>query len=143
MAKRQSDQAAKAILDIIPKCMRSIRAEMRALAKADLSVPQFRMMVKLAQGNHTNKEISEWMGVSTPTTSRMLDGLVRKGFVARVKGKEDRREVSLGLTKSGIAKHHKIKSIVQDKISARLEQLNKKDTEQLIQGLVILGDVFQ
>ncbi len=142
MAKQLSEQAAKSILDTIPKCMRSIRAEMRALAKADLSVPQFRMMVKLAQGKHTNKEISEWMGVSTPTTSRMLDGLVRKGFVARVESKKDRREVSLCLTKLGIAKHHKIKSVVQDKISAQLEQLSKKDTEQLIQGLIILGDVF-
>src|SRR5690348_16166223 len=105
---KDDHEYAKAILSIIPPVMRFIRTEMRIAAKSELTVPQFRILAKLSISKATNSDLAEWMGVSAPTMTRMVDPLVQRQFVTRETGSEDRRQINLELTASGQALFNKV-----------------------------------
>lgn len=137
-----SEQAEK-ILDIIPKCMRCIRAEMRAIEDSDLSIPQFRILVYLAKNEvSTNKDLANWLGVTTPTMTRMIDLLVKRNLVERVQNSKDRREIQLKITKEGRKKYLHRRSKVQDNLAKKVSGLSLSQQDTLIQGLQILEDIF-
>nr|WP_320025397.1 MarR family transcriptional regulator [uncultured Acetobacterium sp.] len=48
------------------------------------------------------KELSVILAIDMSTTSRTVDGLVKKGYVLRIPSLEDRRSVNISLTESGI-----------------------------------------
>lgn len=131
------------ILEIIPFVMRSIRAEMRGLAQPDLSVAQFRILARLDLRAHSNKELAEWIGVSTATMSRTMDGLVNQGFVHRKQTAHDRREVELSLTTRGQKKFETIKSKTKSRLKERILPRSRADRMQLEQGLMILMEIFK
>src|SRR5579871_2478158 len=89
---------AKTILDVIPGVVKELRREMRSLAQAgidpSMTVPQFRVLNRLNDGPLANREIAEWMGVTAPTASRMIDVLVRRGLVDRAECEEIGRATS-------------------------------------------------
>ena len=47
------------------------------------------------------KELSIILAIDMSTTSRTVDGLVKKGYVKRIPSREDRRSVEISLTESG------------------------------------------
>ena len=48
------------------------------------------------------KELSIILAIDMSTTSRTVDGLVKKGYVQRIPSREDRRRVEISLTESGV-----------------------------------------
>ncbi len=65
----------------------------------DLTMPQFHMLVTIKQFEPLKlKELSEYLHVSPPAASLMLDRLVELGLVLREQSLEDRREVQIRLT---------------------------------------------
>lgn len=48
------------------------------------------------------KNLSVILAIDMSTTSRTVDGLVKKGYVRRISSLEDRRSVNISLTESGI-----------------------------------------
>lgn len=130
------------ILDVVLHCMRAVRAEMRLQASDDLSVPQFRALARLSRGEATNKDVADWLGVSTPTITRMVDGLVARQLVERAASPGDRREIRLRLTAKGRAKFEKIRGSVRDKIAERVARIPGARQKQLKQGLDILRELF-
>jgi len=93
---------ATEILETIPTLMRFIRSQMRQHRGLDLSVPQFRTLVFL----HRNPGVSlsalaEFLALSLPATSRLVDGLVRKTLITRQIPSGNRRVVALSISASG------------------------------------------
>jgi MarR family transcriptional regulator, organic hydroperoxide resistance regulator len=79
------------------------RARGRAAQQHDggLSLSQFLFVDALADGPLTSGGLAELAGVSTPTATRMLDGLERDGLVRREHDRTDRRCVVVTLTPEG------------------------------------------
>jgi DNA-binding MarR family transcriptional regulator len=67
-------------------------------------------------------EISERMVTATPDMSRLLDRMVRAGWVTRERAAEDRRQVSTHITKSGL------------ELLSRLEKPTRNFVERLLAG---------
>ena len=89
-----ADQCAHELLEVVPLVMRTIRTEMRGHRGADLSVPQFRTLVFL--GNHGGASLSDladFIGLTLPSVSKLIDGLVTRKLVARKVCTNDRRRV--------------------------------------------------
>jgi DNA-binding MarR family transcriptional regulator len=59
-------------------------------------------------------EISERMVTATPDMSRLLDRMVRAGWVTRKRAEEDRRQVSTHITKSGMELLSKLEKPTSD-----------------------------
>src|SRR5690348_10012475 len=104
---------AKKILDVIPSVMRAIRTEVRSFAKPELTVPQFRILNQLSISASSNRELAEWMGVTSPTMSRMVNALVDRALIERSYGRRDRRQVGLSLTTKGRKTVETIRTAVQ------------------------------
>ena len=86
---------------------------------ADVTLPQFRTLVVLAvRGPQRSVDIAEELQVNPSTGTRMLDRLVRKGLVRRVRPAGDRRVVQLRLTRAG-------HEIVERVVTRRTEALRR------------------
>jgi DNA-binding MarR family transcriptional regulator len=81
------------------------RARVRVDAEATLSPSQYDLLVPLswAVSPLGLGELARAAGVSSPTATRMLDGLETRGLVTRERCSDDRRAVRLALTGDGAA----------------------------------------
>ena len=79
---------------------------LRTLEDSGLSLPQCKTLLALAGPGESVEprqigEIAERLGVSLPTISRAVDGLVRKRLVTRVEDEQDRRVRRIAITAKG------------------------------------------
>jgi DNA-binding MarR family transcriptional regulator len=96
-----ADCAAE-ILEAVPAAIRFIRAQMRRHRGSDLSVLQFRTLAFIHSHPGTSlSAVSDWLGLSLPATSRLVEGLVKKKFVNRRIPLGNRRVVALSISARG------------------------------------------
>jgi DNA-binding MarR family transcriptional regulator len=88
-----------------------------------ISLAQFHVLEPLAEGPCTNRQLAEAAGITSPTATRMIDGLVGRGVVTRVEDPADRRAVLISLTHAG-----------REALTAKLEEYGRV-REQLAQTL--------
>ena len=79
---------------------------LRTLEETGLSLTQCKAMLALAGPGESSEprqitEIAERLGVSMPTISRAVDGLVRKRLLTRVEDEQDRRVRRIAITPKG------------------------------------------
>jgi long-chain acyl-CoA synthetase len=72
-----------------------------ALAPLDLSLPQYRVLALLADGSTAASVLARKLAVSPPSVTAVVDGLVARHLVARRGDPEDRRRLTLLLTRDG------------------------------------------
>src|SRR6478736_219975 len=72
-----------------------------ALVPLDLSLPQYRVLALLGEGSTASSVLARRLAVSPPTVTSVVDGLVGRGLVDREADPEDRRRLTLLLTKDG------------------------------------------
>ncbi|MGQ0569312.1 MAG: MarR family winged helix-turn-helix transcriptional regulator [Armatimonadota bacterium] len=93
---------AREVLETIPPTMWAIRAHMRSHHALNLSVPQFRTLMFLHRHEGTSlSDAAEHLELALPSVSKLIDGLVVRGVVARSHHTGDRRRVTLALTPAG------------------------------------------
>ena len=79
-----------------------LTARSLAVVEGDVTLPQFRTLVVLAaRGSQRSIDIADELQVNPSTGTRMLDRLIRKGLVRRVRSASDRRVVRVRLTRAG------------------------------------------
>ena len=137
------DECARQLLDTTPQIMRSIRAEMRSHRGHDLSVPQFRTLTFI----HRNPEASlsrlaEHLGLTLPSTSKLVDGLVNEKIIIRRESKDDRRKLMLALTKNGEDILHTAREATQNHLKDILRELAADDLSVIIRALNLLQPLF-
>ena len=74
-----------------------------ALAHADVSPPQYRLLAYLSRGGELASVLAGQLDVSRPTITALVDNLVAKGLVERVPDPDDRRCISHVITDAGRA----------------------------------------
>src|SRR5438045_2776750 len=98
------NRCAGSLLTVMPEVMWFVRRQMGRQRSKTLSVPQFRTLAMLKRFRAaTLSAVAENLGASLPTASRMISGLVAKGFVTRKDSSDDRREVKIHITARGRA----------------------------------------
>ncbi len=81
---------------------RLARVVENALAGVELSLPQYRMLVFLDEsGAAAASALAGRLGVSRPSVTALVDGLVARGWVTRAADPADRRRVSHQVTQTG------------------------------------------
>lgn len=136
------EMIAREILDVVPMIMRTIRTEMRSRRTAELTIPQFRALLFLNRNpGVTLSAVSGHLGLTAPTVSKMVDGMVANRLVTRVPSSSDRRKVILTLTVEGQTILEKARSGTQARLLEVLVSLTPEDRDsvhhvmQLLQGL--------
>src|ERR1035437_2734020 len=104
VAEMTADQVAVAILETVPRSMRSIREQMRSGRTDGLSVAQFRLLLFVRRNPGTSLSgLADHLGISLPAASQVVERLVRTGMVSRAQHPQERRRVELRLTEAGAA----------------------------------------
>lgn len=138
----EPNEVAKNLMDIIPSAMNWIRREMRSTMNDELTVPQFRILASIFRGTNVACDIAKAQGTSQAAMSKMIDGLVSRGFVLREANIDDRRHFHLNLTSVGDAFFKKTRKYAQTNLKEQINTLNKSDREDLDRGLKILEKLF-
>jgi DNA-binding MarR family transcriptional regulator len=105
-ASRQvsSKKLAAELLELWHHLMRGSTQQMYALiAELDLSITQMKTLHVVAEGSAelSVKELSDRLGVSLPGASRIVDALLRRGWLERREDPDDRRMKRVGITAEG------------------------------------------
>jgi len=72
-----------------------------ALTPLDLSLPQYRVLALLGEGSTASSVLARRLAVSPPTVTSVVDGLVGRDLVERHADPDDRRRLTLLLTREG------------------------------------------
>ncbi len=129
-------------MEVIPRSMQSYRVEIRESAKSEFTTPQFRVLVHLTNRALSNTDLAKEIGVSVPAMSRMVDSLVRRGLLVRVRDKQDRRQVRLRVSADGQRKVDALRCATQLRFSDRFSQLDARRRRALADGLLVLEEIF-
>ena len=111
-----------------------------AVGTLELSLSQIKLLHHLddAASEMTLKDAAESVHVSLPAASRMVDDLVRRGFVARHEDAEDRRMKRVSLTDSGAAVIRRLNAARLSGFETFAGTLNEAERDALAQALATL-----
>ena len=137
------EQAAQQVLDVVPLVMRTLRAQMREHRGENLSVPQFRTLgfLKRREGASLS-EVAEHIGLTLPSMSKLVDGLVARKLVVRETYAGDRRRVTLALSARGRATHEAAVGSTRAFLVERLACLDEAERVDVARAMQILRPLF-
>lgn len=124
--------------------MRAIRTELRRSGTQELSVPQFRILTYLNHAQDSSlTAAADYLGLTLPSMSKMIDGMVVRRLVTRQTCTDDRRRVSLALTGAGKTLLDGAVSRTLTHLAGQVSSLPPADRETLWQAMQLLQTLFQ
>jgi DNA-binding MarR family transcriptional regulator len=125
-----------------PSLTLAVAARMLERALDDMTLPQFRVLSLIASSPERAGRIATMTGVSRPSLTGLLDGLVQRGWVRRVTVDGDRRGVSLEITDAGRDALDTAQAATRTRIDAVLELVPAADRDAVHEGLGALARAF-
>ncbi len=136
-----SDCAAQ-LIEVTPVIMRRIRGEMRRRTIPGLSVPQFRTLNYLQRHPRSSlSDVSAHLGITLPSTSKLVQNLVAQKVVLR-RSARDRRRICLSLTQQGITALTTARLETQQQLAESLSSLTQKELTVVSAALRVLSSAF-
>lgn len=130
------------ILINIRKIIRSINLESKRIEKENgISIPQYLCLNFLNSREEyraTSKEIGAHLNLNPSTVSGIISRLEKKGYVAKLPNKEDKRSAYIYLTALGEKTVNSIPDLLHEKLTAKLKSLSEKDLNELQSSLALL-----
>jgi len=107
----------------------------------DITLAQYRALVVLAgRGPQRAVDLSEALGVTPGTGSRMIERLVRKQLVRRSRSREDRRTVRVHLTGPGREVVAQVTARRREEIARILQAMPTAGRQRLTEALFAFAD---
>lgn len=138
-----ADDCAHALIEVIPQVMQVIRTEIRSQRGPELSVLQIRVLAFL--NNRPGAPLSavaEHVGLTLPSMSSQVTGLVDRGLVDRAVAPADRRYVTLNLTAKGQQVLQAALQGARVNLATMLTSLSEAERNTVIQALELLRTTF-
>src|SRR5690606_3107248 len=96
----------------------------------DLTVDQWSVIKTLYEHQDlTHKDLSEKCGKDQPTMTRIVDLLLKKGYVQRIVHPNDRRSLHIQLTEAGQKQAKSLATLVKDIRMNAWENMTEEDIE--------------
>lgn len=122
--------------------MRTIREEMRQRTMPGLTVPQYRALNYIRKNPGSSlHSVAVHLGLTAPSTSKLVQKLVTSKVVAR-RIASDRRRVRLSVTDSGMNALGQARAETRDQLAANLKSLSQDELRSLSIALQALGRAF-
>lgn len=146
MATTRPDElqaCAAAVMDAGLLVSRFVRAELWRHKPEGLSIGQFRGLAYVnAYPDCAPSELAEYLMLTRPAVTRLVDELVRRKLVARREHPGDRRRQTLAVTASGCRILDSHFTLVRSLVAKRLESLSRAEQERVREAMTILATQF-
>jgi len=127
MAK-PSDRVAELVLEVTLLVTRLVTPQVRLLRPRRLSLSHIRALGFLdGDPDASLSAVAEYVGLTPPTTSTLIDGLARRGLVVRRDARHDRRRLELRLTQAGRGALRSALAAARAALDARFAGLSSSD----------------
>ena len=87
-------------------------------------------------------EIGEWLYISKPNVTTLIDKLIEKGFTERLHDKQDRRIIKIKVTKKGLAFIEKSKKEFSVQVKKKLLTLSEEELNKLIVSFQTIKEIM-
>jgi DNA-binding MarR family transcriptional regulator len=137
------EACAALLLEATPRVFRAVRMAIADLEAPALTIPQFRALQFVAM--HSGASLSataEFLGLTLPSTSKLVDQLVKRTMLRRADAQDDRRRIMLRITERGDALLKNAQEAVCAHLAGLLHQLGHLELASLQNTLVLLRDHF-
>src|SRR5579864_4497059 len=125
-----AEACAALLLEIAPLVMRTIRTRMRGQRDAGLEVAQFRALGHVYRHPGVSlSALADHLGLSVPATSRLVEGLVARGYITREHSSSDRRSVELTIAPRGGDSFAAAREGTRAHLAGRLRSLTPAELE--------------
>ncbi|HET7143420.1 MAG TPA: MarR family transcriptional regulator [Anaerolineales bacterium] len=137
------DTCAHELMDTAPQIIQTIRSEMRRGRGSDISIPQFRTLAFIERNPDSSlSRLAEHLGLTLPSVSKLVDGLVNQKLIIRQASKADRRRLTLVLTKAGDSIVNTARAGAQVNLTDKLGGLSNAELETIHQAMQLLRPIF-
>ena len=113
------------------------------LGEVDLSLPQYRVLAFLDEGEAAPSDLAGRLSVSRPSITALMDGLITRGLVERRPDTDDGRRVHHHLTDDGRDTLQRADQAVGDRLVAIGTHVNAGDSSVLIASLARFGQAIR
>lgn len=135
--------AADEVLEVIPLVMRVIRKEFRSQRGPGFSVPEFRGLAFINRSPGCSlSDLADHIGIEAPTASKLLESLVRRGFVHRVADPADRRRLQLTILPKGKRSIDAAIEHTRVFLAERLAHLTEEERQAVMRSMDLLKGAF-
>ena len=114
-----------------------------ALAGAELTLAQYRVLVFLDRGDRPASDVAALLDVTPSTVTSVVDGLVGRDLVRRGTDASDRRRVVLQLTVEGRRVLRRGDELVAERLGRLLDRLGDDQAEEVLRGLENLNGAME
>lgn len=131
----------KRLAELLTELDRTFRDDFKRSSgvPCNLTVAQYQVISMIvADGDASQKRISENLGVTGPTVVRIIDALEKKELVYRTRDKEDRRIVLISLTDKGRQAQFDCAEMHEGKLATMVARLPTNTTDTLLDNLSAL-----
>ena len=137
------DACAHELMDTAPQIVQAIRMEMRRGRDSNISIPQFRTL-RFIQRNPDSSlsHLAEHLGLTLPSVSKLVDGLVKQKLINRKESTADRRKLTLVLTQAGAAIVDSARAGARANLAKKLVELSNDELETISQAMQLLRPIF-
>jgi DNA-binding MarR family transcriptional regulator len=148
MAGNPSRSVARTVapIDISASAVRGLvrlsRTVERVASREQLSVSQYRILDRLASGSTRGRGLAEWLAVKPPSITSLVDGLVRRGLVARTEDGSDRRQVTHSLTSDGAALRQAVSAEIGERLREFLIDVEGLAALRMVEALAAWDDAI-
>lgn len=137
---------ATEILINIRKLVRSINIESKRIQKEyGISIPQLLTLSYLNNSKGfqaTHKDIKDFLSLNSSTVTGIINRLEKKGHLARLPKKDDKRVTYIALTSKGAKLLLNTPKLLHEKLELKLESLPEEQAKALKDSLVLLIDML-
>ena len=124
-----------------------LQIEQKALKEGilkDLSITEIHTIDAIGMYEYrTMTEVAQELKITLGTLTAAINKLLRKGYVDRKRGEEDRRSVMIALTRKGKLAFRIHDQFHSEMVKATIDGLNEEEEEILIKSLAKLNIFFK
>ncbi len=137
------DTCVRELMGTAPNIMQSVRVEMRRGRGADISIAQFRTLGFIQRNPDSSlSDLACHLGLTLPSVSKLVDGLVKQELISRQSSTTDRRCLTLVLTQSGEAIVNSAQANAQANLAKILGCLSSDELRTIHQAMELLHPLF-
>ncbi len=134
------------ILTSIRKIVRSINLESKRIEKEHgISIPQLLTLNYLRdqpQFQASQKEIKDFLSLNASTVTGIINRLERKGLIAKLPRKEDRRISFITLTAKGSDLVEQTPAPLHERLSSKLDKLSPEQLKEIQTAFHTIADLL-